>query len=76
MICNQQQLFLRINKGKKENNLKRLDMKIYSCIRLSADFSATLICLPFGSLNLQLPAVQERKVAVIPAGIFPRAASV
>jgi hypothetical protein len=49
---------------------------VYSCIILSADFSAIVICLPFGSLNLQFPPVQEIKVKVIPEGILPNTASV
>jgi len=49
---------------------------VYSCIILSADFSAIVICLPFGSLNLQFPPVLEIKVQVMPAGILPKTASV
>lgn len=37
-----------------------------SSMALSADFSGMPICLPFGSLNLQLPPVLDRNVAVIP----------
>jgi len=50
-------------------------MSAYSCIRVDANFSGIPKILPLGSLNLQLPAVFETKVAVNPWGILPMVVS-
>jgi len=54
----------------------RCGMNAHSCITVDAFAWGSVNCLPFASLNLQLPAAKEANVTVMPSGILPNAASV